>query len=387
VRRILFLHTTSEIGGSDVSLVRLVERLDRRDYEACVALPSDGPLVPRLSAAGARVFVMPELFKLTSRRGRLFLAAFALNYPRAIWRLVRLIHRERIAIVHTNTIHNLYGFAAARLARVPHVWHIREIVWQSGPLKRLELWFARRWSTCIIVTSDAVASMFGPRERWPRQLIKIPNGVETDRFSPGGAAAMRQELRAAPDQTLIGIVCRLDVWKGVEVFLEAAAAVAAARPQARFAVVGGPIIGLESYEGELIRRAERLGLADRVCFTRWRFGPAAMPEVHRALDVLVLASTEPEPFGLVILEAMATAKPVIATAHGGPCEICVDGETGLLVPPRDPAAMARAMTVLIDDPARARAMGEAGRHRVLAMYTAERYVAAIVNVYRQVLAA
>ena len=370
-----------------MSLVRLVEQLDRGRYESCVALPSDGPLVSRLTAAGARVVVLPQLLKLTSRRGRLFLARFAVNYPRAVWSLVRFIRRERIALVHTNTIHNLYGFAAARITGVPHVWHVREIVWQSGVLKRLELWLTRRWSTRLIVTSDAVAGMFGPRADWPPQLVKIPNGVETDRFSPGDGAVTRAQLGAAPDQPLLGLVCRLDMWKGVEVFLDAAASLAAARPHVRFAVVGGPIIGQEPYEGELRRRADRLGIADRVRFAGWQFDPAAMPDVHRALDVLVLASSEPEPFGLVILEAMATAKPVIATAHGGPLEICVEGETGLLVPPRDPAAMARAMIALIDDPARARAMGEAGRRRVLARYTAERYVAAIADVYQSLLGA
>jgi glycosyltransferase involved in cell wall biosynthesis len=387
VRNILFLHTTSEIGGSDVSLVRLIEQLNRRAFAPVVVLPADGPLVPRLTAAGARVFVLPALLKLTSRRGRAFLARFALNYPWAVWRLVRLIRRERVALVHTNTIHNLYGFAAARLAGVPHVWHIREIVWQSGALRRLELWLARRWSTRIIVTSDAVAGMFGPRAAWPAQLVKVPNGVETDRFSPGDGSAVHRELGAAPGQPIVGIVCRLDVWKGVDVFLDAAARVAATDAAVRFAVVGGPIVGLDAYESELKAQAARLGVSDRVCFTGWRFGPEMMPDVHRALAVLVLASVEPEPFGLVLLEAMATATPVIATAAGGPIEICVDGETGLLVPPRDAAALARAITALVRDPARAHAMGEAGRRRVLACYSAERYVAGIEAVYRSVLAA
>jgi glycosyltransferase involved in cell wall biosynthesis len=387
VRNILFLHTTSEIGGSDVSLVRLIEQLDGRAYRSIVVLPSDGPLVPRLTGAGARVCVLPELLKLTSRKGRGYLARFALNYPRAVWRLTRLILRERIALVHTNTIHNLYGFAAARIAGVPHVWHIREIVWQSGLLRRVELWCARRWSTRIIVTSDAVAEMFGPREAWPAQLIKVSDGVETDRFTPGDGSAVRAAIHVGLDEPLVGIVCRLDVWKGVDVFLEAAAIVAATHPHVRFAVIGGSIIGLEEYEGTLKALAVRLGVADRVRFTDWQFGPAAMPDVHRALDLLVLASTEAEPFGLVVIEAMASAKPVIATAQGGPVEICVDGETGLLVPPRDAASMARAIVQLVDDPSRARAMGEAGRRRVIAHYTAARYVAGVEAVYRSVLAA
>ena len=383
---ILFLHTTSEIGGSDVSLVRLVEGLDRARYAVIVALPSDGPLVGRLKAAGARVEIMPALLKLTSRRGTGYLLRFAANYPRAILALRALIRREHVSIVHTNTIHNLYGVTAARISGVPHVWHFREIVWQSGVLRRLELWMARRWSTRIIVTSNAIAAMYGDKSNWPVQLVRVPNGVEVDRFTPGDGARVRRELSVAPDQVLIGIVCRLDPWKGVDDFLDAAAIVAARDSRAVFAVVGGPIIGQESYEAALRAKAQALGIADRVRFTSWRYGPGEMPDVHRALDILVLASREPEPFGLVVLEAMATGKPVIATAHGGPLDIIEDGRTGDLVPPGDAQAMADAMLALADDPARRARVGALARERVVTTYTAEQYVAGVDAVYRELVA-
>jgi glycosyltransferase involved in cell wall biosynthesis len=383
---VLFLHTTSEIGGSDVSLVRLVEGLDRSRYAVIVALPSDGPLVERLTSAGARVEIMPALLKLTSRRGIGFLFRFAVNYPRAIRALVRLIRRDRVSIVHTNTIHNLYGVTAARVAGVPHVWHFREIVWQSGALRRLELWMARRWSARIIVTSNAIAAMYGGRERWPVQLVRVPNGVETDRFSPGDGARVRAELGVSPAQVLVGIVCRLDPWKGVDDFLDAAAVVCARDDRAVFAVVGGPIIGQESYERTLPEKARALGIGGRVRFTSWRYGPSAMPDVHRALDVLVLASREPEPFGLVILEAMSTGKPVIATAHGGPLDIIEDGRTGDLVEPGNTHAMADAILALVNDPARRARVGALARERVLAHYTAEQYVAGVDAVYRELVA-
>ncbi len=383
--RILYLHTTSEIGGSDVSLVRLIEGLDRRRFSPFVVLPSDGPLVQRLRDGGANVTVMPSLWKLTSRRGRAFIARFALHYPWAVRELTRFMQRERIAIAHTNTIHNWYGGAAAARARVPHVWHIREIVWQSDALRRLELRLVRRWSTRIIVTSDAVASMFEAPPGMPPQLVKIPNGVETDRFCPGDGGRIRAELGVAQEQPLFGAVCRLDEWKGVEVFLDAAAEVARTRPAARFVVVGGPLIGQETYASSLKMRASALGLNGVVHFTDWRYPPDAMPDVHRALDALVLPSVEPEPFGLVVVEAMATGKPVIATRHGGPTELVLDGVTGWLVPPRDPHALARAMERVIDDPARARVMGEEGRRRAVELYDAGNYVNRIQGIYDEIL--
>ncbi len=381
--KILFLHIMSEIGGSDLSLVRLVEGLDKTRYAAVVALPADGPQVAKLKAAGARVEIVPSMLKPTSRRGMGYRVRYVLNFPRAVLAIGALIRRENASIVHTNTIHNLYGVLAAWLGRVPHVWHFREIVWQSGMLRRLELWMARHLTARIIVTSDAVAAMYGPRDRWPVHLVKVPNGVEADRYRPGDGARVRRDLDVAPDQPLVGIVCRLDPWKGVETFLEAAAQVALREPRTVFAVVGGPIIGQESYEVTLRRKARDLGIAERVRFTSWRYKPEDMPDVHRALDILVLASVEPEPFGLVVLEAMATGKPVIATAHGGPLEIIEDGRSGDLVPPGDTVAMADAIVGLIEDPARRARVGALARERVLAHYTAEQYVAGVDAIYRE----
>jgi glycosyltransferase involved in cell wall biosynthesis len=384
--RILYLHTTSEVGGSDVSLVRLIEGLDRSRYQALVLLPSDGPLVSRLRDAGAEVRISPRLRKLTSRRGWGYLFWWAICYPSAVWWLRGVIRRERIALVHTNTIHNLYGGPASWLARVPHVWHVREIVWQKGWLRRLELWMTRRMASRIVATSEAVAGMYGPPGARPSSLVIISNGVETDRFTPGEAPAVRLALGGSDDTVLIGLVCRLDVWKGVETFLDAAALVAADCPAARFAVVGGAIVGLEAYGAALRQRASALALGDRLVWTSWTYGPAAMPDVHRALDMVVLASSEPEPFGLVVVEAMASARPVVATAHGGPCELVEPGSTGLLVPPSDPAAMAAAIRRLIDDPALAARMGAAGRVRAVEHYSAHVYVSRVLALYDDVCA-
>lgn len=380
-RTVLYLHTTSEVGGSDVSLTRLVEGLDPARYRAIVVLPSDGPLVARLRAAGADVRILASLWKLTSRRGWIYLVGFVLNFPRAVWQLRTLIRREQVSIVHTNTIHNLYGAPAARLAGTPHVWHIREIVWQKGWLRRLEIWMARQWSTRIIVTSEAVAAMFGEPQARPRQLTMVANGIETDRFHPGDAPEVRAALGATDDEWLVGLVCRLDVWKGVEVFIDAAARVMARRANVRFVVVGGPIIGLEAYARTLESRAEAAGVTGRLTFTHWTYGPDRMPDVHRALDVLVLASTEAEPFGLVVIEAMASGRPVIATAQGGPLDIVVEGETGVLIPPRDADAMADAILAMTTDRVRAQLMGTAGRARAVAHYSSDAYRRGVFAVY------
>lgn len=385
-RSVLYLHTTSEVGGSDVSLVRLVEGLDRSRFHPIVALPSDGPLVARLESAGCAVAIVPRMMKLTSRKGYGFLAGFALNYPVAVAALARLVKRERVDLVHTNTIHNLYGVGVTQLARRPHVWHVREIVWQSGPVRRLE-----RALACladrVVVTSNAVGTLFrDPAGALAPNVRVVPNGVDVRVFHPGAAdPRVRADLGGTGDAPLVGVVCRLDPWKGVDVFLEAADRLHDIAPSMRFAVVGGAITGQEDHARDLERLASRLRLDDVVRFAGWRYGPADMPDVFRALDVLVLPSRRPEPFGLVLLEAMASGLPVVATDQGGPREICVPGETGLLVPPDDPAALAGAVRSLAADPERARAMGRAGRLRVEALYDQRVTVRRIEALYAELL--
>jgi glycosyltransferase involved in cell wall biosynthesis len=387
-RNVLYLHTTSEVGGSDISLVRLVERLDRTRFTPIVALPADGPLVARLETLGCEVLLVERMKKLTSRRGPGYLLTFLMNYPGAVRRLARVVREKRVALVHTNTIHNLYGIGAARLARRPHVWHVREIVWQSGVVRRVER-FLTRFSDRIIVTSDAVGRLFETADgRHPENVRKIPNGVDLEVFRPGPADGRVHDAlgfpRAAP---LVAVVCRLDPWKGVDVFLRAVARVRVSAPAARFAVVGGPIVGQEQHARDLEELAARLGIADIVRFAGWRFGPADMPDVYRALSLLVLPSRQPEPFGLVLLEAMAAARPVAATDHGGPREICVHGETGLLVPPANPDRLGDAIGWVLTHPDRARAMGEAGRVRVETFYDVRNTVRAIEGVYDELLTA
>jgi glycosyltransferase involved in cell wall biosynthesis len=377
-RNILYVQSHSEIGGSDVCLLRLAGGLDGARFRAFVVLPKEGPLSGALRAHGATVAIEPAMHRLSTRLGLAHHLRYVLGYPLAVWRLRRLIRRERIDLVHTNTLHALHGFAAAWLTGRPHVWHVREIVLQSRVIRRLELALARRFADRILAMSAAIATMFG---RAPRQLSVLHDGIDLRAFHPGNdGAAVRRELGIADEVVVIGVVCRLDHWKGVDVFLRAAARVW----NATFVVAGGAVEGREEVAAGLRALARELGIDVR--FTEWRYGPERIAELHAALDVLVLPSVWPEPFGLVLLEAMASGKPVIATRHGGPLEIVADGETGLLVTPGDAEELAEAMTALVTDRARRERMGRAARARVESVFDAARHLDAVQRVYDEVLA-
>jgi glycosyltransferase involved in cell wall biosynthesis len=386
--RILYLQSTSETGGSDISLLRIVQKLDKNRFQAFVALPSDGPLVDQLEDAGCEVFILSDMKKLTTRRGKRYFLSYLLNYPRAVLAILRLIREQKIDLVHTNTLHNLYGFMAARLAGLNHVWHVREIVLQSKIVRPIELFLARRFSDRVVVTSEAVGEMFSDRAGVPpSNLRKIPNAIDTELYHPrNDGASIFEEMKIQAGIPLVGLVCRMDHWKGVDTFLKAAAICKKEFPDARYLVVGGAIEGREAYASEMEQLAGELRVNDVVRFTGWRYRTQDMPKVHAALDVLVLASRWPEPFGLVLLEAMATGKPIVSTDQGGPREICVDGETAILVPPQDPEKMAAAILSLLRDPSRARQMGVAGRKRVEELFDRNRCIKTLESMYTELLA-
>lgn len=385
--KILYLQSTSEIGGSDMTLLRTVEVIDRARFEPHVVLPREGPLVEAFQKAGCKVHFLPSMRRLASRRGFGYLLRYAAGYLPAVWRLARLIQREGIDLVHTNTIHNLYGFLAARLSQRPHVWHVREIVIQSRLLRQLEAWLVRRFSTRFIVMSDAIAEAFRGREiRYPPNGVKLYDGIDLEMFHPDvSGERIRKELGIGEKVPFVGIICRLDPWKGVGVFLDAAALIKKEVPTARFIVCGGKIGGKtdghEHYEAVLRDRAEALGLGDALFFTGWRYRHRDIPEVYGALDVSVQCPVYPEPYGLVNIEAMACGVPVVAVAEGGPTELCVQGETALLVSPNDPVATAKAVLTLLRNPERARAMGMAGRRRAERLFDRSLCVKALEAIY------
>jgi len=258
------------------------------------------------------------------------------------------------------------------------IWHLRDIL-PPGGARRVLLWGARALSPRIICISQAVRASLPDNQ--PQARV-IHNGVALERFRPQEPSpALREQLGLADGDRVLAIVSRLTPWKGHRTLLEALPRVAAAHPTVRLLVVGEPAFWTSDYAEELAALAEALGLADRVLFLGRR---EDVPELLALSEMLVLPS-EDEPFGRVIVEAMAMGLPVVATATGGVPEIVVPEETGLLVPPRDPPALAEAVVTLLDDPERSRAMGQAGRERVSGLFDADATARRVQDVYGEIL--
>lgn len=384
-RTVAYVQPTSEVGGSDIALYRMVTHLDPARYRPVVVLPREGPLLGKLQAAGVGVVILPmqqlRPIKRLSYQGR-YLAWF---WPTVV-RLAALLRRERADLVHSNSLFGLYGPWAALLAGLPHVWHIREIPDVPRPVQRALAALALGLSARVVPMTNGVAQLFTTSGRLPARVVSIPDGIDLAAFHPGvSGGRIRSELGIEPHAPLVGFVARLDPWKGADVFVRAAAEVAAWRPDARFLVCAGDLPGYEAYAQGVKRLAGELGLDGRIHFTDWRYRLDDIPQVMAALDVFVHTSVRPEPFGLVLVEAMATARPVVAANAGGVPEVVQAGATGLLAEPGDWRGVAGAVGALLADPARARAMGEAGRRRAERLFEVRAYAARVQALYDEVL--
>lgn len=377
-RTVLFLHSSAGRYGADVQLLVLAGGLDPGRYRALAVLPERGELGPLLEEAGVEVATRPLAVLRRSRPAPL---ATARRLAADRRELGRLAHERGAALVHSNTSVVLGGHAAARAAGAPHVQHVREIYAGAGGPVAAALWPALRRrllrADALLCISAAVAEQFGAAGK----VRTLPDGLPREPRPPERGAA-RAALGLPPEGLVVALVGRISEWKGQDVLARALAEPALAEIGAIGLVAGDPFPGNEGSESELRRLAASLGLGERLRLLGFR---ADIDTVLGAADALAVPSTRPEPLGLVALEGAAAGLPVVASRHGGVAEVVRDGETGLLVAPGDPVALAAALRRLRGEPALAERLGSAAAEDVRVRFSRERMLADVQAVYDRLL--
>ena len=381
--RVLRVIARLNVGGPALHTVLLTERLPHDRYESRLVTGSpeaaEGDYLELHGLAPERLVRIPAL-------GRELDAA---RDASALVELVRLMRRVRPHVVHTHTAKaGTLGRVAAILARVPvrvHTFHGHVFDGYFSPAKTraflaVERALARRTQRILTVSDHVRDELLRLGIGHAEQVTVVPLGLDLDPFTRGAAhrGALRRELGLADDTPLVGIVARLVPIKAHEVFLAAAARIAQRVPACRFVVVGDG-----ERRAELEALAARSGLGERVHFLGWR---ADLARIHADLDVMLLTSRN-EGSPVALIEAMASGLPVVATSVGGVPDLVGEGVHGHLAAMDDAAALADATIALLADPAQRRALGVAGRTRVLARHGAARLVDDVDRVYREELAA
>jgi glycosyltransferase involved in cell wall biosynthesis len=367
--RLCFALTSPVRGGVEEVVLALLRRLDPAEFRLALAAPA--PLLDAFAPDLAGVSV--DTLAVTAESWR---------EPAEIVRLAGFFRRWRPDLVNAHLFRA--AAVAAPLARVTGVPRIVETFhgregWRRGAIRGNFAVDRAIFRLCdrAIAVSEAAARYLVETKGYPAaKVVVVPNGRDLSAFAPAGARdEVRKELGVDRVAPLVGVVGRLEAQKGHRYLFDAWPAVVREYPDARLAVVGEG-----SLRAPLAAQAQALGVADSVLFLGFR---PDVPRVLDALDALALPSLY-EGMPLTVIEASAMACPVVATAVDGTPEVVEDGVTGWLVPPADPPALARALVRTLADPERARAVGRAGRERVLRRFDLATQVDATARVYRSV---
>jgi glycosyltransferase involved in cell wall biosynthesis len=404
--RILYLSPVGGLGGAERVLLNVLASLRQVNPAAELHLLAlaPGPLLELAGQAGAQVTCLPlprELQglgdtrlrghgagrKLLSLAGQAFAAAPAAGaYVR---RLRRRIDALAPALVHSNGIKSHLLLRLAGVPRTPVLWHVHDFYTERPLVRRLVPWAGKGLRGLLAVSEAVSRDVGGLLPAAPRWVVH--NTADVAQFAPAepdgpGLDALAGLPPAAPGVVRVGLVATYARWKGHEVFLRAAARVLARRPPAplRFYVIGSPVYqteGSQYSEAELRELACSLQIDAQLGFVPFQADPIP---AYRALDVVVHASTRPEPFGLTIVEAMACQKAVIAVQAGGAAELFRPGHDALGIPPGDAEALADAVSCLAGDPSRRRTLGENARRTAVGRFGQGRLGSQIWDVYRAV---
>ena len=378
-RSILFVDHATALGGAEHSLLLLMTFLDRAHWHPHLIAPP-GQLAEEAAGAGLPVH-RQDLPRLRGSSRSL------LNLWQRAKDISRTARKIEATLIHSNTVRaTAYASLAARLASVSLVWHMRDF-WlsESEPAAkwpdRLGKHIFTSASSRVVTNSRAVAEHL-PR---PNRATVLHNGIDLSHFdavhiNQSSKVAICSEAGFPPNSPIVGMIGRTRPWKGQESFLQMARQLCGRQPDCRFLIVGGDPFGVQDdYEARLLALGSQPELAHRV---HWTGQLADVRPALAAMDLFVHPGA-PEPFGLVNIEAMAMAKPVVSFAHGGIPEIVMHEETGLLVAPGDVDALSAAISRLLRDPDLSWSMGRAGRLRVEAHFRIERTVNELEKIYEE----
>lgn len=382
-RRINILYcegnTDGTVGGSYFSLLYLVSGLDRRRYNPIVVFHNEHAILPRYHDAGITTLIVPAYRPITLASQppaairsmvspALKVAQKALNFANGFigrgFRYARLLREHDIDVLHLNNsvIRNNDWMLGALLARIPCVTHERGI---NDHYPRLSRMFGRQLKA-IICISGAVRDNLLKHAVGNDNLVTIYNGIDPATVS---VDADRQTIFAeydiAPDARVIGVVGNIKTWKGQETLIRALPAVLQDVPELVCLLVGATAESDRPYRDHLVGLARELGVERHLRFTGYQTNVA---NFMNAMEVVVHTSIEPEPFGRVLIEAMAMGKPVVGTRAGAVTEIVDEGKTGLTFPPGDAESLSGALRRLLMSREEADAMGRNGRARLEANF-------------------
>ena len=378
MKKILFVHQSAELYGSDKTLLLLLKYLDKNKFFPIVVLPNEGPLKEALESENIEVIIAPiiKLHRKMFVPRNLFLI---LNQVRRGFLLLNKLYKEHhFEIVYSNTLAVLLGYLFAKKNRIKHIWHVHEIIESPKIVNRIfRFLLARKNNSFTIYNSRATANFWESASVKRNNFNIICNGLEVpkEKFTSTEIDNFKKSLFGTSNAIIIGLVGRINRLKGHKTLLNAIKTLD--KNKYKIVLVGSTVENQEHYLEELKKIVISNDLEKNTVFLPFQNN---INKIWQVIDIAVVPSTEPESFGLVAVEAMLAKKPVIASNHGGLTEIVLHKKTGLLVEPNNEKDLGNAIEILINNEKLRIYMGENGYKRAIEEFSVKNYVSEIEKV-------
>lgn len=373
MKNILYLHAGAEMYGADKVLLELVSGLDKTEFHPIVVLPNDGILRNKMQENGIEVHIVDYPILRRKYFNPKGIAEYSATYFNSSKEIVKLLEGRSIDIIHVNTTAVLEGIYLKKKLRSKLIWHVHEIILQPRAIyKFLSLLIGKYADKTVAVSKAVKQHLIDSGYIKDNQVEVIYNGVDSDRFSPNvDNEYLYEEWNVPKDAIKVGMIGRVNAWKGQGDFLNATEGLLKKYSNLYLFIVGSAFSGEEWRVDELKQEIAEIPEHDRIIFSEFR---TDTPAIHNFLDVFVLPSTNPDPLPTVVLEAMATGKPVVGYRYGGVCEMVKEGYNGLLAEVRNPTDLAKKIDTLLFDDKLRRKMGSHSCKRLLENFSIESYI-------------
>lgn len=371
-KKILYVHQAAELYGSDKTLLDLILGIDKGLYTPYVVLPQEGLLTVELKKASIPVFIMPVM-KVSRGMGLFNIKGLYQNIC-SIYNLRKLDRKYQFDIVYTNTLATFLGAVYSFMFSKKHIWHIHEIIRKPRLVNQFFAFVVGMTSDKIIFNStQSFENLSKENKKIIPKSIVIHNGVVVNKLA--ASKHSNNEL------INIGLIGRIHRWKGQFLLLDVFYKLSNKYNNIRLYFVGSTVSGLEFFQHQLEELVLKYKLKDKVNFIP--FSQDIKP-LYEAMDIVVVPSTEPEPFGMVTIEAMNNKRPVIASGHGGSLDIIDNGIDGLLFEPNNPIDLENQLVKLIENESLRISLAEKGFEKVEEKFSVNNYIQSISKVYESI---
>lgn len=367
---ILFIHQSSELYGSDKTLLLLISNLDKNKFLPIIILPSQGPLSEELEKLNVKIIIAPVL--------KVYRNIFTIKN---IWKFIKEIRKSmhiltelhktyKFDLVYSNTLAVMLGAIFSYKKHIPHIWHVHEIITNPKAIANLYATLLRKFSDIIICNSYATKENLTKRiPSLDKKITVIHNGIDIKVSNEVLNTELKKELGFDKNDIVVSLIGRINRLKGHKWLLNTYSKYLKDK-NIKLLFVGSTVCGQEIYLSEINNLVKDLGIEDSVKIVDFKNDLAPIWEVS---DIIAVPSTEAESFGMIALEAMLAKKPVIGTNLGGLIEIIENGKTGFLINCLDEKGLANAILELSNTPELRRDFGNNGHLRAIENFTIEKH--------------